>query len=175
MVHSQPEVPTVFRLTLIRHGDAGSRSRFSGPDEERPLTVLGHRQAAELARQLVAPFVAVVSSPAVRCVATVEPIAALRGLSVETDVALRESSTASRCLAALIGRAESAGGDVVGSTHGPIFEEILATLDPAIGAPRRTSIPKAGRIELVVDRGAIVSVATFPSPVIVFPGEGGGA
>ncbi|MFN2582854.1 MAG: hypothetical protein ABR498_08965 [Candidatus Dormibacteria bacterium] len=38
----------VTRLHLIRHADAGDREQWSGPDELRPLSDKGRRQARDL-------------------------------------------------------------------------------------------------------------------------------
>lgn len=69
---------------LVRHGSAGDREAWEGDDRERPLDEKGARQAAELV-DLLAPYAIerILSSPAVRCVQTMEPLAKARGLSIE--------------------------------------------------------------------------------------------
>jgi 8-oxo-dGTP diphosphatase len=84
-------------IYLVRHAKAGLRSAWSGPDEERPLTRRGRKQA----RRLVDRFQAldlerIVSSPYVRCVETVEPLAAARGLRIETATELAEGQEVDR-------------------------------------------------------------------------------
>lgn len=71
-------------ILLIRHASAGDRSEWEGEDSLRPLDRRGRRQAAALV-DLLADYDVdrVLSSPAVRCVQTVEPLAAARGLEVE--------------------------------------------------------------------------------------------
>jgi broad specificity phosphatase PhoE len=57
---------------LIRHAKAGDRGAWQGPDELRPLTKGGARQADGLAERLGGePIARVISSPAVRCLDTV--------------------------------------------------------------------------------------------------------
>jgi 8-oxo-dGTP diphosphatase len=75
-------------LYLVRHAKAGNRHDWEGPDEERPLTRSGRAQAEALATNLGGlPIERVLSSPYVRCVETVEPLAAKVGTRVEvTDV-----------------------------------------------------------------------------------------
>jgi 8-oxo-(d)GTP phosphatase len=70
-------------LILVRHGSAGDRSDWEGDDRERPLDDRGQGQAHELVLRL-APFPvdAIYSSPARRCVETVEPLAGAHGLAV---------------------------------------------------------------------------------------------
>jgi len=68
---------------LVRHAKAGDRTAWAGDDRKRPLDERGRNQAEELVSRL-APFRvdAIFSSPAVRCIETVEPLASARGLPV---------------------------------------------------------------------------------------------
>jgi 8-oxo-(d)GTP phosphatase len=76
-------------LLLIRHATAGESSEWQGDDRLRPLDARGARQAEGLVR-LLADFELdrVVSSPYLRCVQTVEPLAGARMLEIEQDEAL---------------------------------------------------------------------------------------
>ena len=71
-------------MILLRHAWAGDSSKWKGDDDERPLDERGIEQAKELVDEL-APFTIdrIVSSPAVRCVQTVEPLAHAQGLEIE--------------------------------------------------------------------------------------------
>ena len=78
-------------VLLVRHADAVSRHGWTSDDRLRPLTEKGFEQA----RGLVAPLAGhrievIVSSPAVRCVQTVLPLADALGLEVIEDPALWE-------------------------------------------------------------------------------------
>lgn len=79
-------------ILLIRHASAGDRDRWEGDDDHRrPLDEKGRRQAAALVELLAAYDVdRVVSSPADRCIQTLEPLAAVHGLSVELCEELSE-------------------------------------------------------------------------------------
>lgn len=69
---------------LVRHARAGSRNRWCGDDLLRPLDEGGLRRASELVELLAGyEITLIVSSPAMRCVQTVEPLALARGLVVE--------------------------------------------------------------------------------------------
>ena len=64
---------------------------WADDDQLRPLDKKGRRQAQKLAAELATEDVRrVVSSPYVRCVQTVEPLAAALGLEVELDDRLAE-------------------------------------------------------------------------------------
>jgi phosphohistidine phosphatase len=62
-------------LYIVRHADAGDRSKWDGDDADRPLSPLGHRQARALGEAFRARGLAVdavVSSPLVRTKQTAE-------------------------------------------------------------------------------------------------------
>ena len=107
------------KSVLLRHASAGERDDWDGDDELRPLDARGRRQAAALA-ELLQPFEVrrVVSSPYVRCVQTVEPLAAALGLRVEQDDRLAEGEGAA---AAALLREDG----VVCCTHGDVVEAVL--------------------------------------------------
>ena len=124
------------RLLVVRHGTAGSRSRWTGPDHLRPLDRKGRRQAEGLVIAWTGaklPRVQqVLSSPYLRCVQTVEPLAGRAGLPVEEERALAEGHEAQAIGLArgLLGapkppRAGSRGRMVVLCTHGDIVPALL--------------------------------------------------
>jgi phosphohistidine phosphatase SixA len=71
-------------LLLVRHASAGSRSDWDADDRERPLDERGIGQARRLVECLVdLPVERILTSPYRRCVETVEPLAAARGVQPE--------------------------------------------------------------------------------------------
>jgi phosphohistidine phosphatase SixA len=104
---------------FLRHAAAGDRDDWDGDDFHRPLDAKGRRQAAELV-DLLRPFGVrrVVSSPYVRCVQTVEPLAAALGVQLEQDDRLAEGRGAS---AADLLREDG----VVCCSHGDIAEALV--------------------------------------------------
>ncbi|WP_116453103.1 NUDIX hydrolase [Blastococcus litoris] len=78
------DVPRMPTLLLVRHGHAGSRRDWDGPDDLRPLDGRGRREAARLAEVLPAfAPTAVLSARRTRCEETVAPLAERLGLPVE--------------------------------------------------------------------------------------------
>jgi 8-oxo-dGTP diphosphatase len=76
---------------VVRHAKAGSREKWSGDDRKRPLTPKGIKQAQDLVDVLVLyPVASIFSSPYLRCVQTVQPLAKRLRLKVEQSVSLAE-------------------------------------------------------------------------------------
>jgi len=89
------DVPLVPTLLLVRHGHAGKRSEWDGPDDLRPLDDRGRSEAAQLARVLpVFGPTTVHSAPRTRCTQTVEPLAEAVGVDVEPMPELGEEEFA---------------------------------------------------------------------------------
>lgn len=148
---------------LIRHAKAGSRSEWDGPDDLRPLTSNGRRQADWVADRLAAaPVKRIVSSPYVRCVETVQPLADRLGLDVETSPALAEDGPVADMLALL---AELAPEHGVACTHGDMIPEALDALARVDGLALGPHYPFAKGSIWVLDGDARPFVrATYVDP-----------
>jgi 8-oxo-dGTP diphosphatase len=111
---------------LVRHAVAQSRSDYGeGDDDLRPLTKRGERQSARLTDMLAeADGRRIYSSPAIRCVDTVAPLAGKLGLDVRSVAALREGS-GGRAAYELVRDCARRKGDSVLCTHGDIVPEVL--------------------------------------------------
>lgn len=82
-------------VLIVRHGTAGSKSRFSGDDNLRPLDKKGRAQAEALVAQLAAfGPTDVYSADRVRCHQTVEPLAEELGVPIHNEPALTEEAYA---------------------------------------------------------------------------------
>jgi 8-oxo-dGTP diphosphatase len=80
-------------LYFVRHAKAGSRVDWDGDDRLRPLSKKGWAQADAIAHRLRKRDVAeLVSSPYVRCLQTLEPLARLKSTIVQTDERLAEDN-----------------------------------------------------------------------------------
>ena len=111
---------------MVRHAKSGSRSHWSGDDRVRPLSKKGRQQAEELVTVLQSfPISAIFSSPFVRCVQTVEPLARARHLEVKESPSLAEGQ-------GLEGLGEFLGDrsldETLLSTHGDIVWELVGDL-----------------------------------------------
>ncbi len=114
-------------VLLLRHARAGKRSDWDGDDRFRPLNERGRLQAERLIEQLSGrEFKRIVSSPYLRCVQTVEPLAQARGLTVEESEALAEGSGAAAARAVLLAASEP----VVVCVHGDLSVELLGEKTP---------------------------------------------
>ncbi len=145
---------------LVRHAEAGSRERWTAPDPDRPLTEPGRIQAAALVG-LIGPGVrSVLSSPYVRCVETVAPLAGALGLRLEEDDRLAEGADPSWAM----GRLASTGG-VVLCTHGDIVASVVTSLAganvPLVGGLQWA---KAGTWAFDVSARRIVCGRYLPPP-----------
>ena len=108
---------------LVRHARAGHRETWEGEDDSlRPLDERGRRQAERLVAQLAErEFGRILSSPYARCVQSVEPLAAARGLAVEAVDALAEG--AGEAAALELFRAVDA--PAVACVHGDLVEALV--------------------------------------------------
>lgn len=149
---------------LVRHAKALDRSTWSEPDRLRPLSKTGRRQAAALSDHFRAvAFERVVSSPSVRCVQTMAPLAERVGLEVEHVDELAEGGSGSDALELVL--AMAASGPVAACTHGDVLLDALAAL-------RAEGVPLEGPFEckkgstwvLDVDGSSVLGGAYLPPP-----------
>lgn len=110
-------------VLLIRHASAGERSEWDADDRLRPLDARGHTQAEQLVELLGGHEISrILSSPAVRCVQTVEPLARARGLEIEVRDELaeeRQQGDGAELVRALLGE------DVAVAVHGGLSEAVV--------------------------------------------------
>ena len=149
-------------IYLIRHAKAGVRSAWTAPDEQRPLTRRGRKQALRLVERFHGLELGqILSSPYLRCVQTVEPLAAHRRLALEPLAALAEGvpvDEALALLASLDGRPAALCG------HG---REIQAMIDRLAGAGatiQGTGIAKGSVWVLDRESGRVRAASYLPAP-----------
>jgi len=80
-------------VLIVRHGTAGSKSRYKGDDRNRPLDKHGRAQAESLIGQLLA-FGAdtLYAADRARCHQTLEPLAEELGATIESEPLLTEEA-----------------------------------------------------------------------------------
>jgi phosphohistidine phosphatase SixA len=117
---------------LVRHACAGDKTRWAGPDLDRPLDQAGVDQAAALADVFESvPVERILTSPARRCRQTVEPLADRQGVPVEWAPGLLPGGDPDhlRELVAGLDADGSAGsGAAIVCTHGETMRPLLATV-----------------------------------------------
>jgi 8-oxo-dGTP diphosphatase len=148
---------------LIRHAKAGNRDAWEGSDAARPLSKSGRIQALGIRDLLAAePVARVLSSPAVRCVETVQPLADSRGLAVEETEDLFEGrgpGPAHQLIRSV------AGGPIALCTHGDVIELLLDDLaEHGVELPDGRLLKKGSIWVLAVDGGRIASGRYVPPP-----------
>lgn len=174
-------------IELVRHAKAATRNDWWGrPDRERPLTDTGLDQSRALRRALEvgAPISALYSSPFVRCLQTLDPLAGALGVEIAEEEGLAEAMTlpvldggdAWVASAWLAGRAvsllnrvvhEHEGQRVVACSHGDVIPAVMAALVGRDGLDRNdVRCPKGGWFTLTFDGFRCVdAVLTGPPEV----------
>jgi phosphohistidine phosphatase len=119
---------------LLRHAHAGDPFSWNGPDELRPLSSKGQKQARRLGRLLAKSGVRpdlVLSSPKVRAEQTARAVAAeFEGLKVRVDDRLA-GGFGLRSLTELLASSDAVAPMLVG--HDPDFSALLSLLVGARG------------------------------------------
>ena len=140
--------PQRARLVVVRHGIAESKKGWSGPDAERPLVARGRRQAARLPKIVPPSWPArIISSPALRCRQTIEPLAGRAGRPVEiSDALATDAGKAAVELCRELLATSAPGSTVVLCTHREVMEVLLPGLveDFAGRHPRRSGVGAKG-------------------------------
>ena len=148
---------------VVRHAKAGDREEWHGDDRLRPLTKSGRQQAEALAELLKnEPVDRILSSPYVRCLQPVEPLAARRKLPIEPRKDLEEGAGGESVIRIV---EDAKGQNVVLSTHGDVVEELLERLiEQGVVARARASNEKGGTWILYDENGRITSARYLPAP-----------
>jgi 8-oxo-dGTP pyrophosphatase MutT (NUDIX family) len=126
--------PHTWPLVILRHGSAGEKSEWNGPDELRPLDERGRAEAVRLAGLLAAYGPArPISSATARCVETLLPYARRLGGSLYTDAAFTvDETTPDLALDRLLELAD-AGVPAIVCTHGEVVSEAITGLCRRMG------------------------------------------
>ena len=155
-------------VLLVRHASAGSRSRWTGDDRDRPLDECGQAQADELVRLLARFDVArIASADVARCIDTVAPFAEALGITVEAEPLLSETGYPGReeDAEALL-RATDPDRDAVACSQGDVIPDLvgrlLATDD--LDRPDPIAAAKGSVWALTFAAERLVNAEYFPPP-----------
>ncbi|TVQ53819.1 MAG: hypothetical protein EA377_07105 [Phycisphaerales bacterium] len=109
------------KIYLVRHAKAKNREKWTGDDSARPLRMRGQRQSLALAAFLESRnLVSLRTSPAQRCVQTLEPLAERSGLPLNVDESIMEGQP--------IQLPDQPGEHVI-CAHGDNIPDLLDSLD----------------------------------------------
>ena len=164
---ARPQAPAgldaIATFYVVRHAKAGSRSHWTGDDRKRPLSPKGEQQAARVAEQFAkVSITAVFSSPYLRCVQTVEPLARARKVAVQQSAELAEGRGITG-LYVFFNNIEL--DDVVLCTHGDLVWELVEDLTNRRVLPAfRDQFEKGSTWVVEVEDGAPVSGRYIPAP-----------
>jgi 8-oxo-(d)GTP phosphatase len=115
-------------LLIVRHGTAGSKSRYKGDDQKRPLDKHGRAQAESLVGVLLAFGADVLyAANRVRCHQTLEPLAEELAATICNEPLLTEEAYAENRKAARhrILEIAGAGGTPVICTQGRVIPDLI--------------------------------------------------
>lgn len=149
---------------LVRHAKAGDRDAWREDDRLRPLSARGHVQARALAELLKdATFDRILSSPYVRCMETVVPIAGNRGMAVEPVDGLTEAAPVEPAIALV--RKHATSGALM-CMHGDVLPMLLDSYEAAgVDIPAEREWPKGCVWTLETDNtGEVVRARYTPPP-----------
>lgn len=152
-------------LYLVRHAAAGDRAKWTGDDLERPLTKKGRRQADAITKSLKkAGIERIVSSPSLRCIQTVKPLAKAIGAKVEISEALAEGpdiDAAYDLVDSLV------GNNAVLSSHGDVIPATIHRLMWAgLTLESRFYCSKGSIWKIEVDKARFTTGHYLPPPKV---------
>ena len=151
-------------IFLVRHAKAGHRDPAVDDDRPRPLTPGGWEQSKALIDPLIAAGAGapLLSSPYIRCVQTLEPLAERLGATVIADERLAEDMPFKPLLELM---QETADGSVLCS-HGDMIPDVMAALERRGCAITTEPNWKKGAVWVLErnKKGRFVSAAAWPPP-----------
>jgi 8-oxo-dGTP pyrophosphatase MutT (NUDIX family) len=156
-------------ILIVRHGTAGSKSRFKGDDRKRPLDKRGRAQAESLVGQLLA-FGAdtLYAADRLRCSQTIEPLAEELGVSIRSEPLLTEEAYADDRKAARhrILEIAAAEGTPVICTQGKVIPDLIEWWCERDGVrPDKSRNRKGSTWVMSSWRGGLVAADHIGSPL----------
>jgi phosphohistidine phosphatase SixA len=151
---------------VVRHAKARNRAEWAEPDDLRPLTKRGRRQAAALAERLRDEQpTRLVSSPAVRCIETLDALARELDLPIEATDRLAEGADGARALELVLSLSRCE--PIVSCTHGDVlFDLVRAVAASGVTIEGPFAAPVAGTWTLDVVDGRVAAAQFVERPAV---------
>lgn len=156
-------------LVVLRHARAVPRGDWEGPDAARPLTDRGRAQAKAIVGALGAFGIRkIITSDALRCTATVRPLAKALGMKPVTTALISqdawEAGTAD--VRRIVGKRVRVRKPAVICSHRPLLEELMTEIALATGTIQGSYIADAA--SLPPSAFSVVHLsATYPGSGII--------
>ncbi|MDT5296771.1 MAG: 8-oxo-(d)GTP phosphatase [Mycobacterium sp.] len=160
-------------VLIVRHGTAGSRSRYKGDDRTRPLDKRGRAQAESLVGLLLA-FGAtdLYAAPRTRCHQTLEPLAEELGVAIHDEPLLTEEAYADDHQSGrhrVLEIAKTDGTPVI-CTQGKVIPDLIAWWCNREGVrPDKSRNRKGSTWVMSLDGDKLVAADHIDSPLSVRP------
>lgn len=125
-----------YAIIVLRHGKTTPADTWDGPDATRPLTQRGVEQAASIVPSILAwTPKRITTSPAVRCMATLAPLAAATGIQPKQKTGISQDGFTENpsSVREVIGKRVRSRKTAVVCSHRPVLPEILRELALATG------------------------------------------
>ena len=157
-------------LLLVRHAEAVPRSSWKGADALRPLSAKGRRQASGLVQVLGDQFAIgrLASSPSLRCIETLSPLASMLSITLEVTDVLAEGVDPEPAveLARKGATLPSSAGALVLCSHGDLIPAILDALHAQDGVDlgRQPRTQKGSTWVFEGKRGKFTTATYIPPP-----------
>jgi 8-oxo-dGTP diphosphatase len=139
-----------FPLVLLRHGKAVPHETWDGTDASRPLQGRGQQQAEQVAPALQAfgPK-KLITSDAVRCVDSLQPLATLLGTKLKKTPAISQDAyeRGEDHVREVVRKRLKKRAPAVLCTHGPVLPEIIRELARETGSPVTGELRRAAELD----------------------------
>ncbi|MBG6108475.1 NUDIX hydrolase [Frigoribacterium sp. CG_9.8] len=138
-----------FPIIVLRHGRAVPPASWDGPDATRPLMHRGLEQSRNVAAAIAAWGPAkLISSPAARCLATIEPVATLTDLPVKQSAGISQDAFEDGVARVhkMVRKRLAAGIAVVLCSHGPVIRDIIDEAAALTNTPLDAPLRRAGML-----------------------------
>lgn len=139
-----------YAIIAVRHGKAVPPGTWDGPDSSRPLMQRGVDQSAAIAPAIAAYSPEkIISSNAVRCVATIAPLAQLTQLGIKENVLISQDAYESgeADVPAVVARRLKKKVTAVLCSHGPVLPHIIEQVAEQTGTPITEELRRAASLD----------------------------